>query len=65
MCNYRDNVDQFCPVFQLNYMLSKAETNETERYLMLLKGGVILIEISWDWYDVDFLKKNESSCFAC
>ena len=36
-CTYTDSRDEYCPVFQLNYILQKAETNETERYLMLLK----------------------------
>ena len=42
-CQHDDTQDRLCPVFRVSYILSKAETNETERYLMLLKGGVILI----------------------
>ncbi len=36
-CMYSDTVDKYCPVFQIGYILSKAEQNETERYLMLVK----------------------------
>lgn len=30
--------DPYCPVFKVGYILEKAEKNETERYLMLLKA---------------------------
>ncbi len=36
-CNYHDEVDIYCPVFRLKYILTKAESNETERLLMLLR----------------------------
>ena len=36
-CNYHDKNDIFCPVFRLKYILAKAESNETERLLMLLR----------------------------
>ena len=29
--------DPYCPVFRINYIMARAEPNETERYLMLLK----------------------------
>ena len=50
------HLDPYCPVLKIGYILAKAEKNETERYLMLLKGGVILIDISWNC-DYDFNKK--------
>ena len=37
-----------CPVFQLKYIINQAEPSPKEQYEMLLKGGVILIEINWD-----------------
>ncbi len=35
-------------MFRISYIMEQAEHNETERYLMLLKGGVIQIEIIWN-----------------
>ncbi|RNA03750.1 P2X purinoceptor 4, partial [Brachionus plicatilis] len=56
-CEYHKEKDPYCPIFQLNYILSLAENDPKEIYLMLIKGGVILIEIIWDC-DFDF----QSSC---
>ena len=45
--------DSLCPIFQVKYIISQAETNLKDQYEMLMKGGVILIEINWDC-DLDF-----------
>ncbi|CAF1057371.1 unnamed protein product [Brachionus calyciflorus] len=47
-CTYHDLKDPYCPVFQVGYILDKAEPNQTEKYLMLIKGGVVIIEIIWN-----------------
>jgi P2X purinoceptor 4 len=45
-------------VFKVDYILSKAEPDERDKYQMLLKGGVVLIDILWncnlDWGDSCF-----------
>lgn len=56
-CAYEDKRDTFCPVFPVEYIMNLAEPDPDERYQMLLKGGVILIEIIWNC-DYDF----SSSC---
>jgi hypothetical protein len=35
--NFIFESDPYCPVFTISYLLSKAEANETEQYLMLIK----------------------------
>ena len=47
-CMYTIDKDPFCPVFQVNYVLSLAEPDPKEKYQMLIKGGVVLIEIIWN-----------------
>jgi hypothetical protein len=42
-CNYHDTIDKHCPVFKLNYILAKAEANETERLLMLLRVNFFIL----------------------
>ena len=56
-CSYDEDKDPLCPVFQLGYILARAETNETERFLMLLKGGVIQVEVIWNC-DFDLYNRN-------
>jgi hypothetical protein len=45
-------------VFKVDYILSRAEPDEREKYQMLIKGGVIVIDILWncdlDWDDACF-----------
>ncbi|CAF0928545.1 unnamed protein product [Brachionus calyciflorus] len=55
-CTYHEEYDPHCPIFQLNYILSLAEPDIKEKYLMMIKGGVILIEILWNC-DFDFTTK--------
>jgi hypothetical protein len=50
---YQKFQDPYCPVFQIGYILSKAEPDASEKYQMMIKGGVILIEIIWNC-DFDF-----------
>lgn len=33
--------DHLCPVFQLNYIMDKAEPDPAEKYKMLIKVGLI------------------------
>lgn len=56
-CEYHIENDPYCPIFQLNYIISLAENDPNEVYQMMIKGGVILIEIIWNC-DFDF----QSSC---
>ena len=44
----------------MDYILKQAEKNETERYMMLLKGTAIEAQIIWDC-DFDF--QTEENCF--
>ena len=55
--NYHEK-DPNCPVFTLDHILTEAEKNETERYLMLLKGTAIEAQIQWDC-DLDFKRPEE------
>lgn len=50
--------DPYCPVFLLDDVLTQAEPDAEDRYQMLVKGAVILIEIIWDC-NLDF----SNSCF--
>lgn len=52
-CTYHREQDPYCPIFQLNYILSLAEPDEKEKYIMMIRGGVVLIEIIWTC-DFDF-----------
>jgi len=44
-CIYNENNDPYCPIFRLNDILLSAETDEYERYQMLLKVNQINIRI--------------------
>ncbi|CAF5022357.1 unnamed protein product [Rotaria sp. Silwood1] len=37
-----------CPIFSIDYIMSEAEKNITERNLMLRHGGVVRIKLDWD-----------------
>ena len=43
MFNMYFNLDPFCPVFKLDYILNKAESDKKERLQMLIKVFEILI----------------------
>ena len=47
-CLYDSVKDPYCPVFQVGYIVEKAEPDKEKAYYMLHKGGVILIEILWN-----------------
>jgi hypothetical protein len=39
-------IDPLCPVFKLSYILNKAEPDKEEKYLMLVKGALVQIEVN-------------------
>lgn len=47
-CVYHPTESRDCPIFRLDYIISEAEKNRTEREVMLLSGGVIRAKIDWD-----------------
>lgn len=56
-CKHHPVTDPYCPVFLVKDILEEAEPNKKERDQMLVKGGVIQIEIAWNCnLDVDFNK---------
>jgi len=46
-CTYDEVLDPYCPVFSLEKVLKKAEPDSKERLMMLQRGGVVEIGISW------------------
>ncbi|CAF0949069.1 unnamed protein product [Brachionus calyciflorus] len=55
-CKYHNINDPYCPVFQVDYILSMAEPDKKQKYQMLIKGGVVVIDIIWEC-DFDFNKQ--------
>jgi hypothetical protein len=52
-CSYDREKDPYCPVFKLGTILEEAEANGTERAIMLKRGSVLNIDISWNCnYDI-------------
>ncbi|CAF0888182.1 unnamed protein product [Rotaria sp. Silwood1] len=47
-CIFHPEYQKDCPIFSIDYIMSEAEKNTTERNLMLRYGGVISIKIDWD-----------------
>ena len=39
--------DPYCPTFLLRRILEQAEPSEHERELMLMRGGIVQVEIDW------------------
>jgi hypothetical protein len=39
-------IDPLCPVFKLSYILNEAEPDKEEKYLMLVKGALVQIEVN-------------------
>ncbi|CAF4087753.1 unnamed protein product [Rotaria sordida] len=46
-CIFHPQHHKDCPIFSINYIMSEAEKNITERNLMLRHGGVIRIKLDW------------------
>ncbi|CAF4893797.1 unnamed protein product [Rotaria sp. Silwood1] len=47
-CTYHPKDHKDCPIFTIDYIMSEAEKNITERNLMLRYGGVVRIKLDWD-----------------
>ena len=56
-CHYDPDEDPYCPIFQVDDMISIAGENFTQ---LSIKGGVIVITINWecdlDWDFLEFCK---------
>ncbi|CAF4099713.1 unnamed protein product [Rotaria sp. Silwood2] len=47
-CTFHPKDNKDCPIFTIDYIMSEAEKNITERNLMLRHGGVVRIKLDWD-----------------
>ncbi|CAF0823401.1 unnamed protein product [Rotaria sp. Silwood1] len=47
-CTFHPEYAKDCPIFSIDYIMSEAEKNITERNLMLRYGGVVRIKLDWD-----------------